>query len=69
MEMKRIKEILDRECYENWHAKRCQRYSDNLVHIHTPCWICDKNEALVREIAEVKEDAKRDKRNCVRQSS
>jgi len=50
MEYEKVKAILDRECYEKWHAKRCQRHGDNMKFTRTPCWLCDRNIELAREI-------------------
>ncbi len=50
MEYDKVKDILDRECYENWHAKRCQERESYLTYIHTPCYLCDKNYLLAQEI-------------------
>jgi len=52
-EIEKVKEILDRECYELWRAKRCSQYDNNLKFIHTPCWLCDRNYELARRITEV----------------
>lgn len=49
----KVKDILDRECYEKWCAKQCQLYDNNLLHIATPCWLCNKNTALMLEIYEI----------------
>lgn len=48
----KMKEILDRECYENWHAKRCQEYDNNLKRIRIPCWVCHRNIQLAKELFE-----------------
>lgn len=54
----RIKDILDRECYEIIHQKQCEIH--NTVTVATPCWVCHKNEALAYEIYEAskKEEVK-----------
>lgn len=49
----KIKTILDRECYENWLAKRCQQREENRRHLGTPCWVCSRNAVLAKEISEV----------------
>lgn len=49
----KIKEILDRECYEKWHAKRCQQRDENLLRLQFPCWICSENTPLAAEILDV----------------
>ncbi len=46
----RIKEIIDRECFEDWHNRRCKFYSAHLVFNATPCWICDRNFNLVHKL-------------------
>ncbi len=46
----RIKDIIDQECFENWHEKRCESYFNKLRYINTPCWVCDRNRNLAQKI-------------------
>jgi len=51
----KIKDILDKECYEIWKAKRCgiRDRAMRYLNSNTACWICDRNIDLVKKIADV----------------
>jgi hypothetical protein len=52
-----IKELIDKECYEMWHKKRCSFYNNHEGTFKTPCWICPQNRPLAIRIYDAIKEA------------
>ena len=53
----KVKDILDRGCPEQ-QGKPCKQKMVWFKCLKTPCWLCDHNRDLAREIAELRAEAK-----------
>ncbi len=51
----KVKDILDRECFEEWHAKECQdrtKFIKKSGYNPCGCFLCHRHDALTDEIVE-----------------